>query len=129
MPKKAKPDARLSEMRAEFLLQAEELWDAHQEEFMGVLEESEARKVKLSYGVMLDFSESKASLETTMGFSQVVKDKRQKFFDDPNQLGLPMEERPPGDAPGEDGERTAEQELAERETGKGTKKKAKKKKK
>lgn len=89
MPKKQRADARLNEIQERFLERAQELWDLHENEFMAVLEDSESRKVNLSFTGTLDFSESTAKLETTIRFSQVVKDKKQDDFDDPNQAKLP----------------------------------------
>lgn len=56
---------------------------------MQVLEDAESRKVNLTFTATLDFSESTAKLETQIRFSQVVKDKKQDDFDDPNQAKLP----------------------------------------
>lgn len=89
MPKKQRADARLNDIQERFLERAQELWDLHENEFMQVLEDSETRKVNLTFTGTLDFSESTAKLETQIRFSQVVKDKKQDDFDDPNQAKLP----------------------------------------
>lgn len=89
MPKKQRADARLNDIQERFLERAQELWDLHEGEFMQVLEDAESRKVNLTFTATLDFSESTAKLETQIRFSQVVKDKKQDDFDDPNQTKLP----------------------------------------
>lgn len=88
MPKKHTPDARMTEMRDAFLQHAKDLWDQHESEFSTVLQEAEAKKLRLTFSATLDFTESKALMETNMSFSQVVKDKRTAEFDDPNALRL-----------------------------------------
>ena len=85
MPKAQRPDARLPEMEERSAKRLRELWTKHENEFMQILDESESRKVNLSFRVTLDFSESKATSKMTMGFAQVVKDSRSDSFDDPNQ--------------------------------------------
>ncbi len=88
MPKAHTPDADMQRMRVSFMNQAGELWDKHQDKFSEIMEEGEDRCIKLNFGATLDFTESKASLETTIGYSQVFKDKRSEQFDDPNQPSL-----------------------------------------
>jgi len=89
MPKRQKADARLSDIRDKFLERCAELWDAHEEEFMAVLEDAEKRCVNVTFRACLDFSESTAKLDTSLSFSQVVKDNKQDDFDDPNAPPLP----------------------------------------
>lgn len=89
MPKKQRADARLAEIQETFIERVSELWDLHESEFMQVLEDAESRKMALTFTATLDFSESTAKLETQIRFSQVVKDKKQDDFDDPNQPKLP----------------------------------------
>lgn len=99
MPKKQKADARISDIKEKFLERCSELWDTHEGEFMAVLEDSETKKLNLSYTAELDFSESTAKLNTTMRFSQVVKDKKTDDFDDPNQPRLPGVDGPAEEEP------------------------------
>lgn len=89
MPKRNDPDVRVDEMKGTAAEQLRDLWDMHQDEFMKVLTEAEVKKLNLNFTVKLDFSDSKATLETTMSFSQVVKDKRTAEFEDPNAPFLP----------------------------------------
>jgi hypothetical protein len=92
MPRKQKADARMKDIKEAFLEHAADLWDKHETEFTVVLDESELRKMNLTFSAELDFSESTAKLNTTMRFSQVMKDKRTADFDDPNQPHLPAME-------------------------------------
>ena len=96
MPKahKNKPDHRLGEMREKFLERAGELWEKHEDEFREILEESEGHKMNVSFSAGLDFSESVATLETRLSFSQVMKDGTADTFDDPNQPHLPGTDSP-----------------------------------
>lgn len=89
MPVKHEPDPRVADMKDTFLQQAAELWEQHRERFLRYLEEAETRKLNLSFKAALDFTESAASLETTISYSQVVKDRRTADFDNPNQQQLP----------------------------------------
>ena len=89
MPVRNDPDARLEEMKSEFLEQCADLWTQHEERFMRYKAESETGKINLTFKATLDFSEGKAGLETTIGYSQVVKDKRRAEFDSPDQEQIP----------------------------------------
>ncbi len=82
---KSKPDVRLSDMRDTFLKRAGELWDKNIEGAMTILEESESRKVGLTFPVMIDFAESTAKMTTKVRFSQVFTDVRQDDFEDPTE--------------------------------------------
>jgi hypothetical protein len=89
MPKKQRADARLADIQERFAQRINELWEAHETEFMTVLEDAESRKVRVTFAATLDFSESTAKLQTGISFSQVVKDHKDDDFDDPNQTKLP----------------------------------------
>jgi hypothetical protein len=90
MPKKKHPNAQVAEIRQTFLEKhAPELWEKHEEKFMQILEESENRKVGVSFNLTMDFSESTAQLQTRIRYSQVMTDERTSDFDDPNQLKFP----------------------------------------
>lgn len=98
MPKKQKADARVGDIREKFMERCDELWGLHEAEFMAVLDDAESKRLNLSFTAELDFSESTAKLNTTMRFSQVVKDKKTDDFDDPNQPRLPgVDNAPEGD--------------------------------
>ena len=83
----------MSDIKDRFVSRCAELWDAHEGEFMSVLEDSENKRVNLTFRAELDFSESTAKLTTAMSFSQVMKDRKEDDFDDPNAPALPGLER------------------------------------
>jgi len=89
VPKKQKADARIEDIRDKFLERAAEMWDVHEDEFMKVLEDSESKRVNLTFKAELDFSESTAKLKSVMSFSQVMTDRKEDDFEDPNQQRLP----------------------------------------
>lgn len=76
-------------MKGAFVEQCADLWDTHQEKFMAFLNQAEVEKINLTFRATLDFTESKAGLETTIGYSQVVKDKRRTELDNPDQIQIP----------------------------------------
>ena len=102
MPKKQRPDARLSDIKDKFIERIGELWETHESEFIGVLEDSEKKCVNLTFRAELDFSESTAKLTTAMSFSQVMKDRKEDDFDDPNAPPLPGMEKEGKKKKGED---------------------------
>ena len=83
MPKQNSSDVRLDLMRTKLIADVDDLWGSHIEQALEILEASESKKVKLTFGVSLDFSESKAIQEIELAFSQVFKDKRTSSFEDP----------------------------------------------
>jgi len=88
MPKKQKAVAPLTTMRDKFLNRVAEMWDKHQHDFEEMLDEAESKKINVTFRAHIDTSESTAILETTCGFSQVVKDKVSDSFEDPNQASM-----------------------------------------
>lgn len=92
MPKGAKPSVNKLILLPQFLQRVKELWETHEHEFMQVLDESETKKINLTFKANLDMSETAAKLQTSISFSQVVKDAREDTFDDENQLKLPVPE-------------------------------------
>jgi hypothetical protein len=93
MPKKKQPNAQVQDIKQAFLQEhAPDLWDRHEDKFMQILEESENRKVSVTFNLTMDFSESTAQLNTRIRYSQVMTDERTADFDDPNQVPLPLEE-------------------------------------
>jgi hypothetical protein len=69
-------DSRLPEMAVSFTGQVRELFDQHTDEIQELLNESEPKKVKLAFSIVLDLDSQPASVETTISFSKVVKDRR-----------------------------------------------------
>lgn len=92
MPKSAKPSFTPHQLRDKFLERVSELWDMHEHEFMEVLDESESKKINLTFKAAIDTSETAAKLATHISFSQVVKEAREDVFDDPGQPWLTMGE-------------------------------------
>lgn len=90
------PDSRIAEMRERFLEACGDLWDVNQDRFMALLNSSEQRAVKLTFGVAIDMSESKAAMDVEIGYGQRYKDKRVCSFDDPDQTQIEFEGRRPG---------------------------------
>lgn len=82
MPKSTETIIPMHEVKAQFLQAAATLWDKHTEEITKVLTESETSKMNVTCTVAIDFSES-AKVETTLKFSQVVKDSIKHTFPEP----------------------------------------------
>jgi hypothetical protein len=99
VPKKQSATARVEEMRDRFCERVVELWDLHQSEFMGYIEESEEHKANVIFTARIDLSDSSAKLQSSIRASQVLKDRKEDDFDDPNQGAL-------GDIPEEAREET-----------------------
>lgn len=82
-------DSTLGQLKAQFIKRTSELWDKHEEEVLQILEESEEKKMTLSFAAQLDLSESSAQVKTVIKFSQNVTDSTEDTLDDPNQLFMP----------------------------------------
>ena len=95
------PNARIAEAKDKFLARAGELWDKHESGFGAILEDGEVKKVNISFTAALDFTEGTAVVETKIGYSQAVRDKRVDDLDDPNQPTL-FDAGRQDDAPGVD---------------------------
>lgn len=65
-----------------------DLYEVHEGEIRKVLNESETKKVSVTFGVEIDESESEHVVEIRMRFSQCVTDCRTNKIDDPNQPPL-----------------------------------------
>lgn len=65
-----------------------ELYTHHSGEIQENLDESEAKKVKVTFGCELDLSESEPLVTVGIRFSASVTDKRVFKLDDPNQIKL-----------------------------------------
>lgn len=102
------PDVRMDDMKCEFLKHAADLWDKQAEKFMSLLASSDDKKVKLTWGATLDFSESEASLEVNLGFGKRYTDSRKSTFGDPNQGELPID--PEGSETSVNGDATEHEE-------------------
>lgn len=101
--KKPKPDVRLGDMKEKAVVRIAELWDAHIERAMKILEEGESRVVTLNFSVALDFTESTAKEKTSIRYTQAFTDSRQDDFEDPRQGRFGFTE---GGAPAGEGDET-----------------------
>lgn len=65
-----------------------DLYKQHEEELMGVLDDSEDKKVTITFAVQIDKSETEPQLKTTLRFSTSVTDSRLRTLSNPNQPEL-----------------------------------------
>mgnify|MGYP006338389249 FL=1 len=65
----------------------------HEARIAEAIEESEGRKLNISFSAKIDFSESVGTVDTHIGYSQVTKDKRHADIDPPDQMQIPGTER------------------------------------
>ncbi len=65
-----------------------DLYKQHEEELMGVLDESEDKKVTITFSVQIDKSETEPQLKTTLRFSTSVTDSRLRTLSNPMQPEL-----------------------------------------
>jgi hypothetical protein len=109
-----KNDSVIGDMKAEFIRECAELWDEHQEKFLSYLDDSDDRKIKLAFGVTLDFSDDPSSLETVISYAVRQKDKRSADFDGPEQLQVPGTTRTELNGNGENGTKNAHSSKSQR---------------
>lgn len=93
MPKQKSNEVMMDEAKAIFLMRAGELWGEWSERIQEVIENSEGKKINLSFKASMDFSESVASVDTTISFSETVTDSRHNDIDPPEQLQVPGTDR------------------------------------
>ena len=67
------------------LAKATDLWDAHVEEVLRIIKESEEHRVTVGFSSEIDCSESAPSITIKMRFSETFTDSRTVQLDDPNQ--------------------------------------------
>ncbi len=65
-----------------------DLYKQHEEELMDVLDESEDKKVTITFAVQIDKSETEPQLKTTLRFSTSVTDSRLRTLSNPMQPEL-----------------------------------------
>lgn len=76
-------------MRKSMLRQVADLWDCHVEDTLNTVNTCEEGKVKVGFGVLLDFSDCKPAIEVRFALAkEATKDSRREEFDDPSQLQL-----------------------------------------
>lgn len=93
MPIKKSNEVMMGEAKTVFLQRAGELWDEWQERIQEVIENSEGKKINVGFKASLDFSESVASVDTSISFSETVTDTRHNDIDPPEQQQIPGTER------------------------------------
>jgi len=82
----------IDEMKASFLEQAADLWDAHKGKFLKVVAGSEEQQINLTFTAAIDLSESAPTLKTVIRFSETFTDKREEIWpsdpeaEEPGQL-------------------------------------------
>jgi len=67
------------------MAKASELWDAHAEEVLRIIKDSEDHKVTVGFSSDIDCSESAPSITIKIRFSETFTDTRKVQLDDPNQ--------------------------------------------
>lgn len=93
MPVTKSNEVMMKEAKEIFLLRAGELWQEWSDRIKEIIEKSEGKKINLSFKASMDFSESVASVDTTISFSETVTDSRHNDIDPPEQLQIPGTER------------------------------------
>jgi hypothetical protein len=83
---KAKPI--FTQIREAITKAVDELFNEHSGEISQVLDEAEDKKINVTFGVVLDCSESEPAVTTAIRFSQSVTDKRYSRLEDPRQILL-----------------------------------------
>lgn len=110
-------------LKASFLEQAEELWDKCDKKFFEALDESESKRLKISFGASLNLKEREYVVDvdiafkdkTTEGGLEVNKTfhaSRRAKLEDPEQPPLPGTEDADKKKGGKKGKEDAEQETA-----------------
>lgn len=93
MPIKNKTEVMMEKVTEQVTVAVESLLQEHQARISEAIEESEGRKLNVSFSCRIDFSESVGTVDTHIGYSQVTKDKRHADIDPPDQLQIPGTER------------------------------------
>ncbi len=88
------------DMLEKFLERAEVFWKRNFAAAAGILEDSETKKLVLTFKAAIDFSEPDATMATSISYSQVHKEEAEDTFDNP----VPGPELPGEPLPGVDEE-------------------------
>lgn len=83
--KKTAATPRGENIRNAIMAKVEELWNAHSQEVLDIIQESEDHKVTVGFSSEIDCSESAPSITIKMRFSETFTDSRKVQLDDPNQ--------------------------------------------
>lgn len=95
MPKKNRTEIMVDAASTQIVKAVADLLIEHESRIAEAIEDSEGRKLNVSFSAKIDFSESVGTVDTHIGYSQVTKDKRHADIDPPDQLQIPGTEREP----------------------------------
>lgn len=93
MPKKNRTEIMVDAASTQIAKAVADLLIKHEARIAEAIEDSEGRKLNVSFSAKIDFSESVGTVDTHIGYSQVTKDKRHADIDPPDQLQIPGTER------------------------------------
>lgn len=93
MPIKNKTEVMVDKVHEQVVAAVDGLFQEHKARVSEAIEESEGRKLNVSFSCRIDFSESVGTVDTHIGYSQVTKDKRHADIDPPEQMQIPGTER------------------------------------
>ena len=93
MPKKNRTEIMVDAASTQIAKAVADLLIEHEARIAEAIEESEGRKLNISFSAKIDFSESVGTVDTHIGYSQVTKDKRHADIDPPDQMQIPGTER------------------------------------
>lgn len=93
MPKKNRTEIMVDAASTQIVKAVADLLIEHEASIAEAIEESEGRKLNISFSAKIDFSESVGTVDTHIGYSQVTKDKRHADIDPPDQMQIPGTER------------------------------------
>lgn len=95
MPKKNRTEIMVDAASTQIAKAVADLLVEHEARIAEAIEDSEGRKLNVSFSAKIDFSESVGTVDTHIGYSQVTKDKRHADIDPPDQMQIPGTEREP----------------------------------
>lgn len=95
MPKKNRTEIMVDAASTQIVKAVADLLIEHEARIAEAIEDSEGRKLNVSFSAKIDFSESVGTVDTYIGYSQVTKDKRHADIDPPDQMQIPGTEREP----------------------------------
>ena len=93
MPKKNRTEIMVDAASTQIAKAVADLLIEQEARIAEAIEESEGRKLNISFSAKIDFSESVGTVDTHIGYSQVTKDKRHADIDPPDQMQIPGTER------------------------------------
>lgn len=84
------------EMREKFLARVEKMWNRNFASAKTILEESETKKMVLTFKAAFDFSEPEVKMDTAISYSQVHRESAEDTFENPIDVNSPPGEPLPG---------------------------------